>query len=304
MSLNNQDPFRPLIDAFLDRGSAEEGLSPLTIDAYRRELNRFAIFLRSSGANGFAIDGPAPIIAFLASRGRQGAGGATRARALVAVRMLFRFLYAERILPNDPTVSIPAPRRWRKLPHVLTETEVAKIVTDGPDDARFETRNRAILELLYATGIRVAELINLTLDRLSFETQTIRVLGKRSKERLVPLGERAAEAIRVYLNDARPLLENNKSANVLFLTRRGAKMQRSDIWRLSRAAAREAGIAQKRVSPHKFRHSFATHLLQNGADLRSVQQMLGHADVVTTQIYTHVDSERLKAVHNKFHPRA
>lgn len=302
--MNPPDGFDLAIDAYLERCTVEQGASPLTIDAYRRELVRFAAHLRASGRTDFKIDDPGPILQFLAARQRQGAGASTKARALVAVRMLYRFLYSERLMASDPSVSIPAPRRWRKLPSVLSESETAKIVTNPAADDRKDLRDRAILELMYATGMRVTELIQLTLDRISFETQTIRVMGKRSKERLVPFGERAAAALREYLESARPLFETSKSGNVLFLTRSGRKMQRSDVWRMARSVAVRAGVPGKKVSPHKFRHSFATHLLQNGADLRSVQQLLGHADITTTQIYTHVDSERLKSIHTKFHPRA
>jgi integrase/recombinase XerD len=300
--------FREPLEAFLDRWAVEQGASPLTIEAYRRELENFARYLTRQGVDGFAVPGPKPVLGFLAARRAEGAGPATTARALVALRMAYRFLYGERFVPRDPTASIPPPKRWRKLPGVLTQAEAARVVRPrGGGGASVKVwmalRDAALLEVVYATGIRVTEALTLTLDRVSFETQTLRVLGKRSKERIVPFGDRAADAMRQYLSDARPLLDKGSGGAVVFLTARGKKMQRSDAWRIVKRAAVEAGISSKKASPHKLRHSFATHLLEGGADLRSVQQLLGHADIATTQIYTHVEASRLKAAHKKFHPR-
>ncbi len=298
------DGFAAALASFLDRMTIEQGASPLTIAAYRRELTRFARFLAARGAVDFAIDGPAPILAFLAERRSDGASASTVARCLVAIRMCCRFLFSERLLPRDPSSSVATPRPWRKLPQVLSAAETARIVGSPVGETPRTHRDRAILEMLYATGMRVTEAITLTLDRVSLETASLRVLGKRSKERIVLLNDRAIDAIRVYLVDARPRLDRGLAGNVVFLSRTGRPLGRPDVWRVVKRAAIDAGISSKRASPHKLRHSFATHLLEGGADLRSVQQMLGHADVATTQIYTHVDSARLRAIHDRFHPRA
>jgi len=294
--------FTVAIEAFLDRMTVEQGASPLTVAAYRRELQRFAEFLAKAGRGGFEVPDATPILRFLATLKLR--APSTRARALVAIRMMYRFLLAERMVAVDPSASITTPRPWRKLPEVLTPSEAARIVERPVTAAKGSLRDRAILEVLYATGIRASEAAHLTVDRVSFETATLRVLGKRSKERLVILGDRAAAALREYLESERPLLDRGASEGKLFLSRNGKPLAREDLWRIVKQAARAAHLPLARVSPHKLRHSFATHLLQGGADLRSVQQMLGHADIATTQIYTHVDSARLKRVHEKFHPRA
>lgn len=296
--------FRPALEAYLDRCAVEHGSSPLTISAYRRELTRFAEFLRSEAFHDFEIPGPKPIVRFLGLRRSGGAGPATVARTLVAIRMLYRFLYAERLVARDPSASIPTPKRWRKLPEVLTASEMGRVLGGAGGETPKALRDRALLELLYATGIRVTEALTLTLDRVSFETATLRVLGKRSKERVVPMGERAVEALGAYLSEARPRLDRGRGGTLVFLSARGRRLARSDAWRVVKRAAIEAGISSKRASPHKLRHSFATHLLEGGADLRSVQQLLGHADIATTQIYTHVEAARIKSIHRKFHPRA
>ncbi|MFN0205423.1 MAG: site-specific tyrosine recombinase XerD [Planctomycetota bacterium] len=291
------------VESFLDRQAVERGASPLTIEAYRRELRRFCKYLESAGFKNLIIPGADPIVKFLAARRAAGAAPSSIARALAAIRMLYQFLYAENVIKSDPSSSVPVPKRWRKLPQVLSVAESARIVTNIEGDDPKSLRNRAILELLYATGMRVEELMSLTLDRISFETATIRVLGKRMKERVVPAGEKAVDALKLYINDARPLLDQGRGSEYVFLSKSGRRLNRSDVWHMLKKTTTAAGISSKRASPHKLRHSCATHLLQGGADLRSVQQLLGHADISTTQIYTHVDQVRLKSVHKKFHPR-
>lgn len=303
MDAPSADPFADAIAQFLDRMTAEQGASPLTIDAYGRELRRFATFLRAAGNFDFDISGPAPIVKFLAARRAVGAGPSTAARALVAIRMLYRYLYLERIIKNDPSSSVPVPKRWRKLPAVLNKGEAARLMHPPTENKALHLRDLCILELLYGCGVRVSELLTLTLDRVSMETETLRILGKRSKERIVPASSRVIAALADYIKHARPSLDGGRGSKFIFLTKTGRPLARSDVWRLTKKTARAEGISSKRVSPHKFRHSFATHLLEGGADLRSVQQMLGHADIATTQIYTHVERARLKAIHNKFHPR-
>ncbi|HKE00382.1 MAG TPA: tyrosine recombinase [Planctomycetota bacterium] len=287
------------IEGFLARIAVEGGASPLTVAAYRRDLTRYAAFLRASGQRGFEIADARPITRFLESRRGAKAAPATLARSLAAIRMLYRYLVSERVVAADPTTTLRGPRPWRKLPQTLRAAEVARIL-----ESQEGARDRAILEVLYATGARVTEIATLTLDRVSLETSTLRVLGKRAKERLVPLGERAKDALAGYLSDVRPLLDKGEARGAVFLSRTGKPLERVRIWRIVKRAAIAAGISSKRASPHKLRHSFATHLLEGGADLRSVQQLLGHADVGTTQIYTHVESSRLKSLHSRFHPRA
>jgi integrase/recombinase XerD len=296
-------PFLLGVESFLDRCAVEQGASPLTLAAYRRELHRFCEFLQKQGLRDFNISEPGPVVRFLAARRAAAAAPSTVARALVAIRMCYRFLFAEQMVRTDPTAAIPSPRRWKRLPAVLSAAETARILSAVKGDDPRGLRDRAIFELLYATGIRIEELLTLTLDRVSFETATLRVLGKRNKERVVPVGDRALDALRTWLNAGRAALDRGRGGHFVFLSKTGRRLQRSDVWRTLKKTAIGAGISSKRVSPHKLRHSCATHLLEGGADLRAVQQLLGHADIATTQIYTHVDTQRLKGVHRKFHPR-
>jgi integrase/recombinase XerD len=223
-------------------------------------------------------------------------------RNVAALRSYFRFLVAEGHVVRDPTERLETPKRWRTLPQVLTVTEVDRLLATPSLDEPMAFRDRAMLELAYGAGLRVSEWIGIGVKDVLFEDQLVRVFGKGSKERLVPMGRKALAAIAIYLRELRPRLERGEGRGALFLSARGAPLSRMGAWKILRKYVDKAGIA-KRVTPHTLRHSFATHLLEGGADLRAVQEMLGHADISTTQIYTHVDREYLRTVHKQYHPR-
>jgi len=288
-----------LLVSFLDHLTVERGLSANTVDAYRRDLARFFTRVHREPTAVRRED----ILDFLSWERSEGRTSRTAARRLVALRMFYRFLVLERKLKEDPTENVEAPRTLKSLPAYLTGEEVERLL-EAPDLGKANgLRDRAILETLYATGIRVSELTGLTLDRLNAAVGFLLVMGKGSKERVVPLGEVAQDWIQRYLGASRPRLLKGKSSDALFVTARGGAMTRQNAWALVRKHARTAGIG-KRMSPHTLRHSFATHLLEHGADLRSLQMLLGHADITTTQVYTHVEQERLKRIYRRYHPRA
>ncbi|MFO8015374.1 MAG: site-specific tyrosine recombinase XerD [Phycisphaerae bacterium] len=292
------------VDAFLDYLTIECGLSVNTIQAYQRDLGRLAAFLGvDEDGQGWEAASGDDVIAFLMAEKQRGCAVPTVSRALVAARMFFRYLSAERLVPSDPTEHLESPRLWQTLPEVLDRKAVDRLLA-APDPAhdRLPRRDRAVLEFLYATGARASETADLTLDSVSREGGYVHCVGKGRKERIVPVGRRALEALDAYLAEERPRLDRRGDAH-LFLTHSGRRLGRETIWRLVKKYARRAGVSP-RVSPHTLRHSFATHLLEGGADLRAVQEMLGHVDIATTQVYTHVDPSRLKAIHRKFHPRA
>ena len=230
---------------------------------------------------------------------------ATLARRLVAIKVFFRYLTQERIIAQDITDVMDSPKLWRILPDFMSPQEVDALLNAFPATVRdpLEFRNRCILELMYACGLRVSETANLSVGSLNFDENLIRAFGKGSKERIVPIGRTARELIKRYLETVRPLLVRDNSVTALFLSNHGRKMDRIRIWEVVKLAAERADI-HKNIHPHTLRHSFASHMLENGADLRVIQEMLGHADISTTQIYTHVDQQRLLSVHKKFHPRA
>jgi len=293
---------RTFINDFISYLSVECGASPNTTAAYRRDLTDFSACLAESG-----IDAPNRITTRLVMRSiaafkERGLADRTIARRLAAIKMFCRFLVNESYIDADPTASVTSPNLWQRIPNVLSAAEVDKLLTaEWP--GMIGIRNRAILEAFYATGARASEIADLKLADLSLDNGYLRCFGKGSKERLVPVGARAVDALKNYLSAARPALAREADVPNVFLSQHGKPMRREDLWRIVSHAARKAGIA-KRIYPHILRHSFATHLLEGGADLRAVQQMLGHADISTTQVYTHVDRSRLIAVHKKFHPRA
>jgi len=295
-------PFTTFQDLFLHYLAAERRLAENTLEAYQADLSAFLAFVAGHG-----ITEPAQITAnhirdFLGHCHQQGISPRSNARRTSCLRAFFRFLLAEQLVPIDPTVLIDLPKPGRPLPKVLTVTEVDRLLAGTGDTTPLGLRNHAMLHLLYATGMRVSELVKLPVAAANLTAGYVRVLGKGNKERLVPFGEQARECLVVYLRDGRPHQLKKRRSDFLFLTGRGTAMTRLRFWQIIREAARGAGI-RKTISPHILRHSFATHLLENGADLRSVQMMLGHADIATTQIYTHVDGNRLKNLHQKFHPR-
>ena len=300
------------VEEYLHYLSLEKNASPNTISSYRRDLSKYRRFLEEHAAAD-----PATVTADLISRFVQqmqhdGLAARSVMRCISALKGFHRFLVADGISRQDPTETLDGPRRTRTLPAVLTQDEVNTILSQkklnrpeaDPDDTRnLWVRDRAILEVLYATGMRVSELITLHQSDVSAEGGVVRVLGKGSKERLVPIGPSALSWIERYKRDCRVRLHRRVgSDDVLFLNRTGDGLTRMGIWKIVQTHAHESGIA-KDVHPHTFRHSFATHLLEGGADLRAVQEMLGHADIATTQVYTHIDRAYLKEVHRTFHPR-
>jgi len=291
-----------LLDLYLAWARVERGLAELTLENYGRDLRRYLDYLEDCGVEEIRAVTPGHIQGFLEALDGRGLGARSRSRALVSVRMFHRFLLLERHAQKNPASRVESPVRRRSLPKLLSGSEIRRLLESPQGDGPLELRDRAMFELLYATGIRVSELVGLSACDLQLQTGCARVMGKRSKERLVPMGQVAAEAVCRYLAEARPALLTETGGRRLFLTRLGADLTRQGFWQIIRDRALCAGIS-KAVSPHMVRHSFATHLLENGADLRVVQTLLGHADIATTQIYTHVSRERLKRIHRDFHPR-
>lgn len=291
----------PSVQAFLDHLAVEAGLSAHTVVAYRRDLQPFHAFLKER-KRGLERIQAEDLVQYLLRRRRQGASSATVARNLVSIRMYLRFLASEGQIRENPAADLDSPKLWRRLPDVLKPEQVDRLLAAPEPDAANGLRDRALLETLYATGARISEALGLTMEGVNLEVGFLRVRGKGNKERLVPLGRKAKEAIARYLRDARPKLAAKRENAHLFLTKSGRPLDRINAFLLVRRYCRKAGIKQ-RVSPHSLRHSFATHLLQGGADLRAVQELLGHASISSTQIYTHVDQARVKELHRKFHPR-
>ncbi|MBU0730173.1 MAG: site-specific tyrosine recombinase XerD [Proteobacteria bacterium] len=294
--------FKSNLDIFLHYLAAERRLSENTLSSYHSDINFFIASMTNAGIHDPAKVETRHIRNFLASCNKEGLSSRSMARRVSTLRAFFRFLLAEKIITKDPTGIIDLPKPKRTLPKVLTITEVSTLL-EGPDSGiPLDLRNTAMLHLLYASGMRVSELVKLPVASLNITAGHLRVLGKGSKERLIPFGEQARDKITIYLEDGRGRILNHRHSDFLFVTKRGTAMTRLRFWQIIQETATRAGI-RKKISPHVLRHSFATHLLENGADLRSVQLMLGHSDIATTQIYTHVDSNRLKSIHQKFHPR-
>ncbi len=295
-------PFFSQLDQFLYYLSAERRLADNTVQSYSSDLQKFLEFLIAKKVKDFPAISAKHIRSYLEFCHDQGISSRSNARRVSALRSFFKFLLSERIIDDDPSTLIDLPKPGRPLPKVLTVTEVDQLLK-GPDTpSPLESRNLAMLNLLYATGMRVSELVKLPIMAVNIMGGYVRIFGKGSKERLVPFGEVAKGCIESYVKDGRPQIIKKKKSDFLFVTNRGTAMGRLRFWQIIGEEARKLGISKK-ISPHMLRHSFATHLLENGADLRSVQMMLGHSDIATTQIYTHVDSNRLKNAHQKFHPR-
>lgn len=295
----------PSLDAFLEMMAAERGAARHTLDAYRRDLADFAGFLARRGL-GLAAASAEDIRTYLAALAQHGLRPSTATRRLAAIRQYFRFLYAEARRPDDPSAQIDRPRQHRRLPKLLEVAEIEALITaartrEGPDGLRLT----ALLELFYATGLRVSELAGLPLSAVTGDRSVLTVRGKGGKERMVPVGRAAREALAAWLAVRASFVGDPSRARWLFPSRgRGGHLTRQRVAQLLKAIAVEAGIDRARISPHVLRHAFATHLVANGADLRAVQAMLGHADIATTQIYTHVQAERLAAVVARHHPLA
>jgi integrase/recombinase XerD len=286
-------------DAFL---TLEQGTSPRTIEAYRRDVERLLEYATMKGSLS-PVDVTAKLLReFVYHLKDMGLAPSSIRRNLSAIRTYFRFLLSEGVVARDPSERIETPKRWRTLPEVLTIDEVSQLLAAPTIDDPLVFRDRAMLELAYGAGLRVSEWISIGVRDVLFEDKLVRVFGKGSKERLVPIGRTAIGAVATYIRELRPTLERGGGKGVLFLNARGTPMTRMGAWKILRRYVERANIL-KHVSPHTLRHSFATHLLEGGADLRAVQEMLGHADISTTQIYTHVDREYLRQVHRQFHPR-
>jgi integrase/recombinase XerD len=290
------------VKEFISYLSVERGLSNNTILSYRRDLDKFIRFLTQRGIKALDSVSKDDLVAFLWSQREKGLRENSIARCLCAIKSFFRFLIQEGRTTNNPGQFFQSAKLWKHLPQVLTVDEVKALLTK-PDMRSWKgIRDRAILELLYATGMRVSEISDMRLEDLNLELEFVRPMGKGRKERIVPLGNKAKSAVKTYLEKVRPKLSKSASVPFLFLSRRRRKISRQGIWKIIKSYVAGLGI-EKKVTPHTLRHSFATHLLERGADLRLIQEMLGHSDISTTQIYTHLDTERLKAVHRKYHPR-
>jgi integrase/recombinase XerD len=286
------------IRAFLDEMQVERGLSPLTVAAYRRDLAQFAAVAGTAWRSD-----PEPVRDFVNALRRDGQRPSTQARKVAAIRSFYGFALREELANRDVAALLDAPKAGSYLPDVLSAESVASILDAPPSDSPVGIRDRAILELLYACGLRVSELTGLDTDRLDLPGLQVRVIGKGNRERRVPMGDEARERIHRYLAGPRQTWTAGHPSAAVFVSQRGVRLARESVWRLVRRWAAAAGV-EARVTPHTFRHSFATHLLEGGADLRVVQTLLGHASISTTQLYTHLTGERLREVYARAHPRA
>jgi integrase/recombinase XerD len=293
------------IDSFIRFLAVERGLSENYQLSTQRSLSEFAQWCRAKKK----IDSPRAVTLsliseYLADRKRSGLSASSIKLIVVALKIFFRFVTAKGLIERDPAEALALPRIERYLPETLNELQVEQFLEKIDTKTPHGLRDRAMIELLYASGLRISELANSRLENFNFEDRVVRVTGKGNKTRLVPVGRKACEALAAYLSAERPrLIKRRSSSSEIFLSERGTKLTTARIWQIVKEHARDAGL-EKNIYPHLLRHSFATHLLGNGADLRIIQEMLGHADISTTQVYTHVDQQRLKAVHRQFHPRA
>jgi integrase/recombinase XerD len=290
------------IDTFCDALWLEDGLAKATLDSYRSDLGQLALWLAQNAHEPVLDIRETTLTAFVAHLSRE-TRASSQSRYLSTLRRFYRWQLGRGRITTDPTLKLANPTRPSRLPKVMSEKQVDSLLTAPDADSALGLRDRAMLETLYATGLRVSELVNLKLHEIGFNEGVLRALGKGSKERLVPLGEQAIDWLGRYLNEARPEILKGRQSDALFVTARGGAMTRQAFWQLIKRYAAVAGIAPEKLSPHVLRHAFATHLLNHGADLRVVQLLLGHADISTTQIYTHVARERLKSLHATHHPR-
>jgi integrase/recombinase XerD len=294
---------KALIAEFLNYVSVERGLAKNTLMAYERDLGAYGAYLEKTAGvkdpNGITHQ---HIGAYMLVQKKNKMAATSICRSLAAIRMFHRFLVRESFAKEDPTGLVDTPKLWQRIPDVLTSSEVTAMINAASGKDAQSIRDCAMLELFYASGLRVSELVALRLEDVNLETGIVICMGKGSKERLIPVGGKAREALEKYLGKARIKLVKGRAESAIFISRLGKKMSRQSAWKTIKFYARKAGV-KKNIKPHTMRHTFATHLLEHGADLRSVQEMLGHADISTTQIYTHVDKERLRRVHKEFHPR-
>lgn len=291
------------IDSFVDYLSVERALSQHTLNSYAGDLFLYRDFLFERGVGKLKDISRKDISDFMARQREQAYEASSIARELSAIKSFHRFLLRERVLDDDVTTVIETPKLWKKIPDVLGTEEVERLILAPDLSTDKGMRDRAILELMYASGLRVSEVANLLLENLDFELEILKTTGKGRKERIVPLGDAALSFLDNYVHNVRPKILNGKDCEFVFISSYRKNISRQALWKIIKAYVLKAGITKK-VTPHTLRHSFATHLLEGGADLRSVQEMLGHASISTTQIYTHVSNTHLKEVHRKFHPRA
>lgn len=296
----NTEP--PLLADFHNYLAAEKGLSKNTLEAYRQDLLRYWSFMQKIEISDLGRIKRIHIQDFMMAEKKSGLSATTIARRLVSIKLFHRFLFRERLIAEDVTSVLDSPKLWKRLPQYLTTREVDSMLEAPKSGKRkkIAVRDRAILEFLYGAGLRVSELVTLTLDRVDLTNALVRCVGKGNKERLVPIGRKAVEACQIYLDKIRS--KQQAKSKHLFIGKSGTGLTRQYVWQVIKKYARQAGIVKK-ITPHTFRHTFATHLLEGGADLRVVQELLGHSDISTTQIYTHVSRDRLKTVHSQFHPR-
>ncbi len=290
------------VQEFLDYLIVERGLSMNTHESYRRDILRFVTFLKRHGAAAETADS-LNITGYLKELMGRGLSARSYTRALIALRGFYKYLLKKGRVKVNPCANVDIPRMPKRLPEFLTLDDIERLLAAPSLDTRTGLRDKAMLETLYATGLRVSELTSLKLNDINLQGGYLNAFGKGSKERLVPIGESAMVWLKRYMDDARPSFLRGKEGKFLFLTARASKMTRQNFWVIIKQNALRAGIDKKRIKPHIIRHSFATHLLEGGADLRMVQAMLGHADISSTQIYTHLTDERLKSLHRKKHPR-
>jgi integrase/recombinase XerD len=291
------------IDGFIKYLAVERGLADNTMESYYRDLQYWQKFLKSNKINNLAEIDENLIIIYLMSLKKEGKAVATISRHLASIKTFYKFLLIEQLVDVNPTAKLESPKTGTKLPQVMDVVEVERLLRQPDLTTPTGLRDKAMLELLYATGLRVSELVSLDLDQINMEAGFLRCMGKGSKERMVPIGSVAIEYLKLYLEKGRGKLVKRAGLNALFLNHLGTRLTRQGFWKILKKYVKEAGITTN-VTPHTLRHSFATHLLEHGADLRAVQEMLGHADISTTQIYTHLTQSRLKEVYNETHPRA
>jgi len=293
---------KAFIAEFLNYLSVERGLAKNTLAAYERDLNMYCAHLERTGVRDPDGVKHQNIGAYMMAQKKNKMAATSICRSLAAIRMFHRFLVRESFAKEDPTGLVDTPKLWQRIPDVLTQSEVTAMIDAASGKDAQSVRDRAMLELFYASGLRVSELVALRLEDVNLETGIVLCMGKGSKERLIPVGGKAREALEKYLGKARIKLVKGRAEGAIFISRLGKRISRQSAWKIIKFYARKAGV-KKNIKPHTMRHTFATHLLEHGADLRSVQEMLGHSDISTTQIYTHVDKERLRRVHKEFHPR-
>ncbi len=291
-----------MLEKYLNYLLVERGVAENTLEAYGRDLRRFLLIVQERGITDLRHILPETVIEYLVRIKDEGLSANSTNRALAALRGFYKYLLQEKMIEQTPLANIELAKVWMRLPDTISKEEMTLILAQPGMDTAQAVRNSAMLELLYATGIRVSELIGLRMNSINWQVGFLVVMGKGGKERIVPIGKTAYDCVKYYIEQARPQLMRGKSSDVLFLNRFGGKFTRQGFWKIVVDYARKSGL-HKKVHPHTFRHSFASHLLEGGADLRTVQVMLGHADISTTQIYTHITRERLKEIHQKFHPR-